>query len=529
MTPEQPRTIIERVDYHALFPFLRLFDSFRIAIHPSRLLTALLAVVLIYLGGTMLDQMLDQFFGTRVYPGEVERYANLSPDEFRQWREAQPKRIGDQLEDALRSAGVRMQADEIGQKLDFDAAVREVRKAFAENRKRIEALKDQSKPESFRWRMEELAREEQSRIEAVRRLEPRGVFETTLDNQLACFEQIVTSSSALNFGFREALNPVPGSVSVVAALRGMLMTIPSWLWSTHTTFTVLYALGLLAVWSLLGGAVARSAALGATINKTPSITHAVLFAYRRWPTFAVAPLIPVILVAALAVLLLVGGFVFFNVPGLDVVGGLVFVVALVVGLAMAMTLAISIGGVGLVYPAVAVEGTDAFDAFTRSYSYVWAHPWRWLFYTVVSLVYGAITYLFVGAVIFLTLWLVQYCVGMGVIGHNAAGLDRFVAIMPRPRLGHLTYDMDLTALPWYTKASAVVVRIWVNLFIALLAAYAVSFYLTSQTWIYLLLRRVGDGAAFDEVHTELEPVTESSTPAQSAPDTVAPPTDSVEP
>ena len=36
----------------------------------------------------------------------------------------------------------------------------------------------------------------------------------------------------------------------------------------------------------------------------------------------------------------------------------------------------TVGGFGLMYPTVAVEGSDSFDAISRSFSYVFARPWR---------------------------------------------------------------------------------------------------------------------------------------------------------
>ena len=52
------------------------------------------------------------------------------------------------------------------------------------------------------------------------------------------------------------------------------------------------------------------------------------------------------------------------------------------GFVMTITLFGTIGGFNLMYPTIAVEGSDSFDAITRSFSYVYARPWRMLFYTL---------------------------------------------------------------------------------------------------------------------------------------------------
>ena len=53
------------------------------------------------------------------------------------------------------------------------------------------------------------------------------------------------------------------------------------------------------------------------------------------------------------------------------------------------------GGFNLMYPTIAVEGSDSFDAISRSFSYIYARPWRMIWYTMVAIVYGALTFLFV--------------------------------------------------------------------------------------------------------------------------------------
>src|SRR3954469_12201526 len=52
--PDDAR-VIQGIDWRRTFPFTHIFRSFRIAIHPSKLLLALLGLVLLYLGGRVLD------------------------------------------------------------------------------------------------------------------------------------------------------------------------------------------------------------------------------------------------------------------------------------------------------------------------------------------------------------------------------------------------------------------------------------------------------------------------------------------
>ncbi len=50
----------------------------------------------------------------------------------------------------------------------------------------------------------------------------------------------------------------------------------------------------------------------------------------------------------------------------------------------------------LMNPTISAEGSDSFDALSRSYSYVFQAPWHYLWYTTVALAYGAVLVFFVG-------------------------------------------------------------------------------------------------------------------------------------
>src|SRR5690606_4216113 len=107
-------------------------------------------------------------------------------------------------------------------------------------------------------------------------------------------------------------------------------------------------------------------------------------------------------------------------------------------------------------------------------------------------------------------------------------LNRFDGIMPTPEFGELAYAPDLSRLPWTAAVAAVIVSLWVNLFIAMLAAYAISYLLSSQTWVYLLLRRAMDGTDVSEVYTEPVASDDNTHAATTAPDEAEPPADAAQ-
>ena len=170
-----------------------------------------------------------------------------------------------------------------------------------------------------------------------------------------------------------------------------------------------------------------------------------------------------------------------------------------------------LGGFNLLYPTIAVEGSDAFDAMSRSFAYVYARPWRLLFYTVVSLIYGVITYLFVSFAVYLVLFITHTFAGWGTNffgnanGHYS-GLPKLETLWPTPKLDHLIAPTNWYAMNGTEYVGALFLHFWVYLFIVSLGAYVISYYFSSNTILYLLLRRSVDGQSTTDVFLD-EPAT----------------------
>src|SRR5262249_32373096 len=84
---------------------------------------------------------------------------------------------------------------------------------------------------------------------------------------------------------------------------------------------------------------------------------------------------------------------------------------LLAGLIMAVVL-VGLVGWPLMYTTISAEGSDSFDAISRSYSYVYQAPWHYLGYTLVALVYGAVLIFFVGLIGSLMVYMGKWAVGM---------------------------------------------------------------------------------------------------------------------
>jgi len=286
---------------------------------------------------------------------------------------------------------------------------------------------------------------------------------------------------------------IPG----VAENIGQCFNALVWAVQYHTTYTILFFTVTLAVISLAGGAICRIAALQFSQGEKPGLTDAVLFSTRKFTSLFSTPLIALGIVAFIGLLVSVVGFI----------GNIPIVGELLIGLSMPITLlfgaVITVIGIGavagfnLMFPTITYEDSDSFDAISRSFSYVYAKPWRMGFYTVVAGVYGAICYIFVRLFAFLSLWAGYLFVELGVLGHNRK-LD---AIWPEPTITNFVGTIDFTGKPWSFTASAIIVRLFVLAVIGLLAAFVISFYFSANTIIYALMRNKVDNTALEDVYT----------------------------
>jgi hypothetical protein len=344
-------------------------------------------------------------------------------------------------------------------------------------------------------------------LELAKAKQPQDyIFKTLVDQEVSAFERLVVSATSLDFGLADlAAGRGVESGGVIGALASMVVVIPGWLYTAHPWFMAVFVLYAFALTSLIGAAICRVAAMDACRGEHLSAFAGLRFALNHWVQVMLAPLIPLGIVVVIRLALALAGWAFFNLPVLDVIGAVLFGLMLLLGFVAAMLLIGLALGVNLLTPGIAVEASDAFDTVGRAYNYIVGRPWRFVFYNMVLIVYGAVTYLLVGLVVFSTIWFTKQCLSLGAGAEVAAGVTRLDAVMPDPRWGRLLSDPDWDNLGGTGTVAAALVRVWMQLLIAVLPAFAVSYYFNAQTWVYLLLRRSADLVEFDEVYIEPDP------------------------
>jgi hypothetical protein len=213
------------------------------------------------------------------------------------------------------------------------------------------------------------------------------------------------------------------------------------------------------------------------------------------------------------------------IPGIGgiftILTGLFYFLALLGGVALVALLLGSLLGFHLMWPTIAVEGSDAFDAVSSSFSYVIQRIWQVAFYGFVLLVYGVVGFVLVRLAAMLLLKLTHEFTG--------AGLELFgwITSVETSTIGKLDamWNMpdwqDLSLLPaaggtpfWGVFANAPLsfgesaatwlMRCWIYLLVGVVAAFGVSFYFCGSTEMYFLLRRSVDATDYEEIFYEEE-------------------------
>jgi hypothetical protein len=267
------------------------------------------------------------------------------------------------------------------------------------------------------------------------------------------------------------LRPLSTALTGSGTFKDWLYLVLAWLWK-------------LAVWAFFGAAVTRMAVVRLASEERLSLAKSLRFARQKWLSYVAAPLFPFLgmLLAGLPIAIL-GLFLKFDLGVL--IAGLLWPLALLAGIMIMILLLGLLFGWPLMWATISAEGTDCFDALSRSYAYVFQRPLRYLFYGVVAGLIGALGWVlvsqFAAGVIQLTYWSAGW--GLGGDADAYVGQTEFG---PVGRIG------------------AILIRFWVACVKLGAVSYLAAYFWVAVSAIYLLLRYDVDAAEMDEVYLEEE-------------------------
>ena len=159
-------------------------------------------------------------------------------------------------------------------------------------------------------------------------------------------------------------------------------------------YLFLLLLWMLMMWAFFGGVITRMAVVQIAGKEGGGLRDAIRFVKARYLSYLFSPIVPIGLIFAVVL-----GCIFFGlfnlIPGFgDIFDGFFWWIPLGAGFVMAL-LVVGLVGYPLMYTTLSAEGSDTFDALSRSYNYVYESPWHYIWYGFVSAIYGAALVLFV--------------------------------------------------------------------------------------------------------------------------------------
>jgi hypothetical protein len=275
--------------------------------------------------------------------------------------------------------------------------------------------------------------------------------------------------------------PVAGPVrnSILAQVYLRMIDPVQQLTSRPATLSVTgyYVTGLIwtmFVWAFFAGAISRISVLELGKHERVGLFEALGFAFRRLHSFFFAPLFPVLGIAAVLIPLWLLGLLM-KLPIGVLIGGICWVFVIIAAL---LIVVVGIGlafGWPLMWGVVGAERDgDVFEAFSRSYSYVFQRPLHYLFYVAVASLLGYVCWLFTFHCIEAIVLTAKWSVGYAGPAADATGIQS---------IG----DSMIAGVTHLIRTIGV--------------AFCYAYFWCSSAAIYLLLRRDTDQTDFDEVYT----------------------------
>ncbi len=322
--------------------------------------------------------------------------------------------------------------------------------------------------------------------------ERQGVFTTLWHVGAEKFHGSVQSVFAFN---------IPGLMqNIIDYFRAI-----GWAIRHHFIYCIIYFTIILAVISVSGGAICRITALQFAQGEKPGLTEALRFSIKRFTSFFTAPLAPIVIIFFIGIFILLLGLTG-NIPlAGELIVGIGLPLALFSGALITVILIGAVAGFNLMFPAVAYDGSDCFDSISRSFSYVYARPWRMIFYSGVAAVYGSICYTFVRFFTFLLICTTRWFLGLAIwVDSSSKQTDKLTAIWPNPEFMNLLGNSQMVTHNWSETAGAFLVYLFLLIVVGLLVSFIISFYFTANTIIYSLMRYKVDNTATEDIYRQPE-------------------------
>jgi hypothetical protein len=318
---------------------------------------------------------------------------------------------------------------------------------------------------------------------------PQGVFSSVWSLSATKFQDAVNSVFAFD------ILALSDHITVYFTTIGELF-------KSNSIYCVIFTFAALVVFSIGGGAICRIAALQVAKGEKPGLTFALHYSLKQFTSFLTTPVAPVVIIAILGAFIFIVGLAG-NIPRVgELLIGISMPLILFFGMLMTVVIIGTFAGFNLMFPAVAYDGSDCFDAISRSFCYVYDKPWWMLFYTAIAMVYGSICYTFIRYFAFLTLWVTRGSLKLGLWADAGnQEINKLQAIWPEPAFIKMAGETPAVTSNWTEWLAAYLVYVFVLVVIGLVVSFIINFYFSANTIIYALMRYRVDNTPIEDIYT----------------------------
>jgi hypothetical protein len=273
--------------------------------------------------------------------------------------------------------------------------------------------------------------------------------------------------------------------------------------------TAYYASGLLwtmAIWSFPGGVITRRAIVQLATDEPLGIGSAAAYAGRKYAWYFLTPFYPLLGLLFLVLPVACLGLIVWLLPELGAtLAGFSWPLVIVAGVAAMWLIGGLMLGFPLMWPTISAERDgDPFEAFSRSYAYVYGKPLHYFFYAIVAALFGALSFIVVLLAVMIVrefgFWALSWGAGKQLAIELRTDALSFLA-------GE--FDPERTGIFW--RLGATLVALIIAVVESVTSAFRFSYFFCAASAIYLLLRHDEDEKEMDEVSIDSQ-ITEATQP-----------------
>ena len=283
-------------------------------------------------------------------------------------------------------------------------------------------------------------------------------------------------------------------LGLCSSLRTLASSIKSVEWGEYVVLIVL-VLGLMIIWSVFAGAITRLAALEFARGEKTGLKDSLSFVMKKFWSYFWSPLTPVLGVLFFIACNVAGGLLGKIEYAGEIAVAVGFPLAILSGFLIVFLGIVGIIGFILMFPAISSEGSDAFDAISRAYSYVLSRPLHFLSLLITIIVCGTILTFVAGYGACLVMKTSYFTVGLGM-GDKLNEIRDFIAGMSGAG------DTITSLNPMSMRIAALLLMLYVVLIKMTVGSIVIAFVGSASTIAYLIMRKDVDDTEMSDVYVE---------------------------